>query len=141
MFYPPEQGNNDNIARVPAQYILDSLAFSETCRWSQNLSQTDLDEGKRQAAVLYTSNFANINVITAANIHLNHPVLAYSQAEHNAIQSAQAANLQGANASRRSSETTAPHLELSTSLAGQAFTPSNLVGESCVPCQQPLRPS
>jgi hypothetical protein len=51
MFYPSEQGNNDNTTRVPAQHILDSEGFMES--WAQNLSQSDLDEGKRQAALLY----------------------------------------------------------------------------------------
>jgi hypothetical protein len=51
MFYPSEQGNNDNTTRVPAQHILDSEGFMES--WAQNLSQPDLDEGKRQAALLY----------------------------------------------------------------------------------------
>ena len=50
MFYPSEQGNNDNATRVPAQHILDSCGFMET--WAQNISQTDLDEGEWQAALL-----------------------------------------------------------------------------------------
>jgi hypothetical protein len=52
MFYPSQQGNNDNTTRVPAQHILDSEGFMES--WAQNLSQPDLDEGKgEQAAPLY----------------------------------------------------------------------------------------
>jgi hypothetical protein len=57
MFYPSEQGNNDNSFRVPAQHILDSSGFMES--WAQNFSQTDLDEGKRQAAPLYVRGVAN----------------------------------------------------------------------------------
>lgn len=51
MFYPSEQGNNDNTTRVPAQHILDSEGFMES--WAQNLSQPDLDEGKRQRLLYY----------------------------------------------------------------------------------------
>jgi hypothetical protein len=57
MFYPSDQGNNDNSFRVPAQHILDSSGFMES--WAQNFSQTDLDEGKRQAAPLYVRGVAN----------------------------------------------------------------------------------
>ncbi len=137
MFYPSGQGNGDNAARVPAQSILDSSAFLET--WSQNFSQTDLDEGERQAPLLYTTNFADVVVITAANIPYNPLLQPYSQADHNAALSAQAPTFheQGANSSRRSSVSAAPqlpHLQVSTSisLGAQAFTaPSNR--ESCVP--------
>jgi len=58
MFYPSEQGNNDNTTRVPAQHILDSEGFMES--WAQNLSQPDLDEGKRQAALLYARKEASL---------------------------------------------------------------------------------
>src|SRR5271155_3348565 len=103
MFYPSEQGNNDNTTRVPAQHILDSEGFMES--WAQNLSQPDLDEGKRQAALLYVrrGGVADDNVITAANIQFNNEsLLAYSQAPGNDAR--QAANY-GAEAShvRRSS--------------------------------------
>jgi hypothetical protein len=137
MFYPSEQGNNDNTTRVPAQHILDSEGFMES--WAQNLSQPDLDEGKRQAALLYVrrGGVADDNVITAANIQFNNEsLLAYSEAPGNDAR--QAANY-GAEAShvRRSSPPAAPHFDMQNSLATQNFTPPNLVGES----QDPRRPN
>ena len=136
MFYPSEQGNNDNSFRVPAQHILDSSGFMET--WAQNFSQTDLDEGKRQAALLYVGGVADNDVITAANIRLHdESVLAYSQATGNDARLAQAPiNYDEANPGRRSSAPAAPHLALQNSLATQHFTPPNLAGES----QDPSRP-
>lgn len=145
MFYPSAPGDNDNTARVPAQNILDSLGFMES--WSQNMSQTDLDEGRRLAALSYTTDLANANVIKARNIRLNETVLAYSEADHNATLAAQAHAQaptfldQGANSSRRSSVSAAPHLELSTSTSfdARAFTPPNPAGESCVPGRRSLQ--
>jgi hypothetical protein len=127
MFYPSEQGNNDNSYRVPAQHILDSSGFMES--WApNNFSQTDLEEGKRQAALLYVGSFADSNVITAANIE---SMIAYSQATGDARLLAQAPNnYEGANPGRRSSAPAAPHLDLQDALATPHFTPSNLAGES-----------
>jgi hypothetical protein len=70
MFYPSEQGNNnDNTTKVPAQYILASEGFMES--WAQNLSQPDLDEGKRQVAPLYARRgVADDNVINSCQYPL-----------------------------------------------------------------------
>jgi hypothetical protein len=139
MFYPPQQGNNDNTTKVPAQYILDSEGFMES--WGQNLSQTDLDEGKsEQAAPLYVRGAsADDNVITAANIQFNNESsLAYSQAPGNDARRAQAANNFGAEASlaRRSSPPAAPHFHMPNSLVIQNYATPNLDSES----QDPGRP-
>jgi hypothetical protein len=139
MFYPSEQGNNDNSFRAPAQHIHDSSSFMQS--WAQNFSETDLDEGKQQAAPLYVRGVANANVITAANIRLNNEsMLAYSQATDDASLSAQAANnydARDANFGRRSSEPAAPHLTLQDSLATPHFTPPSHAGESQDPSRAP----
>lgn len=136
MFYPSEQGNNDNAPRAPPQqHLFDSYGFMEG--WPQNLSQTDLDEGKRQAAPLYVKRrITETDVITASNIRLtNDAIIAYSQATGDETRLAQAPNnYEDANLGRRSSATTAPHLELQNSLATQDFTPPNL-GESQDPVE------
>jgi hypothetical protein len=140
MFYPAEQGNNDNTTKVPAQYILASEGFMES--WAQNLSQPDLDEGKRQAAPLYARRASWVdNVITAANIQVGESLYAYSQAQGNDALRAQAANNYSADASlvRRSSPPAAPHYHMQNSLAHQHYTPQNLVGESQDPGRPPLQ--
>jgi len=138
MFYPSEQGNNDNTTRVPAQHILDSEGFMES--WAQNLSQPDLDEGKRQGcSIICEKGVADDNVITAANIQFtDESLLAYSQAPGNDARLVQAANYSAeASLVRRSSPPAAPHFDMQNSLATQNFTPPNLVGES----QDPRRPT
>jgi hypothetical protein len=137
MFYPSQQGNNDNTTRVPAQHILESEGFMES--WAQNLSQPDLDEGKSDRLLHYMRASADDNVITAANIQfINESSLAYPQAPGNDARRAQAANNFGAEASlvRRSSPPTAPHFHMSNSLATQNYVAPSLVGES----QDPGRP-
>jgi hypothetical protein len=138
MFYPSQQGNNDNTTRVPAQHILDSEGFMES--WAQNMSQSDLDEGKATGcSIICERASADDNVITAANIQFNNESShAYSQAPGNDALRAQAANNFGAEASlvRRSSPPTAPHFHMPNSLATQNYAPPNLVGES----QDPGRP-